>query len=356
LNNIYSTNKIIFHPEILTNLKKGIQTNPIQLHLMPDNRCNHSCNFCSYKLFKNKNNERFDCKSYIPKEKILELIDDFSDMGGKAIEITGGGCPLIYPYKTELINKIIEKGLDYALVTNGTLLTEDFAKIIAPKISWVRISIDAGKESTYTTIRCSKKDDFKKALNSIVLFRKYAQHKEFKLGVGFVITNDNYLEVYDACKLFKDLGADNVRISAIFHPDGIKYFSKKVLKIGTDLSKKAETLNNSTFKVYNLFSERILNLETAVQDYKFCGTKELLCVVGGNCEVYLCCSLAFNKKGLIGSIKNQSFKELWSSKEKTDMFNNFNVQKRCTYACLYEQRNKYINDLIENNQPHVNFI
>jgi hypothetical protein len=69
----------------------------------------------------------------------------------------------------------------------------------------------------------------------------------------------------------------------------------------------------------------------------------------------MCCSLAFNNKGLIGSIKDKSFKDLWLSNEKEDLFKNFDAQKTCNCHCLYEYKNKFINQLIE--KPlHINYI
>jgi len=346
----------MYHPEILCKIKNNEQPYPIQIHLMPDNRCLHNCNTCSYRIPKNKNNQLFDSKSFIPKEKMLSLLKDFKEIGVKAIENTGGGESLLYPYKEIMYEKIIEYGFDYALVTNGTLLTEDLSKLIAPKMSWARISIDAGNEKTYSRTRNAPKSDFKIALNAISLLRKYAKNPQFKLGVGFVINNENYNEIYKACKIFKDMGADNVRISAVFHPQGIDYFNQKSINKGIHLSSLAEELNDESFTVYNLFNERILNLKHRIQDYEFCGTKEVLCVIGGDCNVYLCCSLAFNKRGLIGSIQNQSFKSLWDSKEKQKMFRDFNAKEKCKCFCLYEKRNKFFNELLFNKPYHINFI
>ena len=348
MENIYSIQKILYHLDKIKELREGKQLNPVQIHLMPNNSCNQNCSWCNYRIEGNKNTQLFGKSSYIPKEVMLQLLDDFKGMGGKAIENTGGGSPLLYPYKKEMYERIIKHEFDHALVTNGTLLDEEFAAMITPTMTWARVSIDCATPKTYESMRRVNGNNIFKAWNAIKLLRKYSNNPQFKLGVGFVISNENYKEVYEGCKQAKEAGADNVRIGAVFHPDKLKYFNNKTIKIGKELSKKAEELNDKNFKVYNLFNERIHNLEIGKQDYKFCGTKELLCVVGGNCDVYTCCSLAFNKKGLIGNLKNKSFKELWNSEEKKRMFKNFDASKICNYMCLYESRNKYINKLLEN--------
>jgi MoaA/NifB/PqqE/SkfB family radical SAM enzyme len=354
MDNIYATDKVLYHPDKLADMRAGRQCYPVLLQLMPHNKCPHNCDFCSYRIEHNKNNELFDGASHIPYDVMTQLLNDFYVMGGKAIEATGGGEPLMYPYFDDMINLIHQYEFDYSLVTNGVLLTEARAQFIAPNMMWARVSIDAGSEETYRRIRHARPYDFIKALKAIANLRHYAKHPQFKLGAGFVVTNDNFYEIVDMCKLVKDAGADNVRISAVFHPLGKDYFNKDTIGIGMRLSREAEGLNDKNFHVYNLFDERINNLKAPTQDYQFCGTKELLCVIGGDCNVYYCCSLAFNKHGLIGNLKKQSFKHLWDSLSKKEQFAGLDARK-CP-VCLYELRNKRINELLKKDIPHVNFI
>ena len=56
------------------------------------------------------------------------------------------------------------------------------------------------------------------------------------------------------------------------------------------------------------------------------------------------------------NLKDQSFKDLWSSRKKKNMFDNLDASKVCDYMCLYESRNKFINELLNKNPFHVNFI
>jgi len=283
-------------------------------------------------------------------------LNDFKIMGGKAIELTGGGEPSIYPYFKETFGKIIKYDFDYGLVTNGVVLTEELAKQIAPKMTWARISFDAATEKTYCRLRKAPKEHFRKAIRSLELLKKYAKNPQFKLGFGFVVSNENYKELLLACDLAKSHGADNIRISIVFIEERLGYFKPETIEEGSQIAGECSAFEDENFKVYNLFDERLKNIEIGRQDYRFCGTKELLCVIGGDCNVYTCCSLAFNKKGLIGNLKEQSFKELWDSEEKRKMFRDFDASKICSYMCLYETRNKYINSLLKKDPLHVNFI
>ena len=353
---IYATDKVLFHPDKLAEMRAGKQCYPVQIHLMPHNACCHSCSFCAYRLFGNKNTELFNTEDFIPWPVMEKIIEDFQDMGGKAIEITGGGEPLMYRHFEEMAMKIIARDFDYSLVSNGVLLTEKMAQLVAPKMTWARISVDAGTPKTYAEIRACPEQHFYRAIKAVEYLKKYAENKQFRLGVGFVVTNENYQEIYLLCKRAQEAGADNVRISACFHPDGMAYFTNDTIEHGKeDAAKAAQLLNSDTFHVYNLFDERISNIQAAKQDYVFCGTKELLCVIGGDCNAYLCCSLAFNHRGLVGGVKD-GFKKLWDSRTKADHFSSFDASKRCPHMCLYEKRNKTINNLLRTDVPHINFI
>jgi len=357
MSNIYSTNKIIYHPELLVAMKKGEQPYPIQLHLMPDNRCNHNCVFCSFRLFENKNTELFDRTSYIPENIMIKLLDDFKLMNGQAVEVTGGGEPLLYPYRTEMFKRIIKHEFDIGLVTNGVKVDQDLAKLIGPHLTWARISIDAGTEETYSILRKTNKSDFAKALDAVSLLKRYSKKPDFKLGVGFVIENGNEDELVKLCRLAKENGADNVRIGATFHPEGIEHFNKGILDKAENLVAEAkQELEDEVFTIHDRLPERINNMKIGKQEYKFCGMKEVLCVVGGDCSVFTCCSLAFNKNGLIGNLKDEGLKDIWDSDKKKKMFRTFDPTVRCGYHCLYEYHNKFILKLLNKEENHVNFI
>lgn len=352
MENIYSTNKIIYHQEVLEDLKRDIPPSLIKVHLFPTNVCNHNCNFCLHKEPVCKNIQQFNKKDFIPWTTMSQLIKDLSiSMHIKAIELSGGGEVLAYPHIKQLINTINKYEMEYSLISNGTLLTKEIAKQIAPKMSWARISLDSANAQTYSKIRGTPDTQFKKALKAIKLLRKYAKNKEFKLGAGFLVTPDNYTEIYDFCKLVKNFGVDNVRIGLAFLPDKlpsiVHFYSKKHIE-------KSKELEDDTFKIYGLLDERHTNINTTARPYSFCPTKEISCVIGANLKIYTCCSLVYMEKGEIGSIKNQSFPELWKSKEK--MFREFDAKKTCTLPCMYDNRNIQINKLINDKPIHKNFI
>ena len=104
---------------------------PVHPQLIPTNRCNLNCGFCS-------------CKN---RDKTLEMpLDDgvsmmkwFSDRGAKAVTITGGGEPMLYRRINELILAIHRMGIKIGLVSNGIALRNLSAEA-GEAITWCRVS------------------------------------------------------------------------------------------------------------------------------------------------------------------------------------------------------------------------
>lgn len=114
------------------NLTKSIRMGtipPIHAQLIPTNKCNLNCNYCSCR--KRDRNLEMDF------EMAKKVIDKLKDLGCKAVTITGGGSPLLYSHIKELIDYFFIKDIKIGLVTNGLLLGKQQN---LHKVAWCRIS------------------------------------------------------------------------------------------------------------------------------------------------------------------------------------------------------------------------
>lgn len=331
-------------------MRKGRQQPPIQIHFMPALACNQHCTFCAYghrtkddnDTQENWKNMEMMSEAFLPREKMLECIESWDEMGVKAVEVTGGGEPLIYPHIDEFFQLASAWGVDLSLVTNGTGLTESRADMFnTTNWKWARVSIDAGSLDSYCSTRRVAASHWKHAWDAVSRLAKRKADSEQRVGVSYVVDFGNYADVYEGVKLAKLHGADNVRISAAFTPQQFQRFPPGAVETASLQARAAkEHFEDDTFQVNNLFDERINNILLGEQDYAFCAAKEVICVVGGDMNVYTCCTLAFNPKGLIGSIRDQSFRVLWESDAKQAFFRNHDARTICRVECLYEKRNK----------------
>jgi wyosine [tRNA(Phe)-imidazoG37] synthetase (radical SAM superfamily) len=120
----YSVSKLAHHPEAIAAFRAGrVPAGPVQIHLMPQNLCNHDCSFCSYRLSNWKNSELFNDREHLAWPLLQQTLREAHAMGTRAIELTGGGEPMIYPQVDALLDLIDELGFDLGIVSNGTAIT-----------------------------------------------------------------------------------------------------------------------------------------------------------------------------------------------------------------------------------------
>lgn len=104
----------------------------IATHISPEGSCNLSCKYCSV-------HKR---KSVRIKLKVIEkYVEDLLERGLKAVVLTGGGEPLLYPNIKELLKFLFEKRLEVGIITNGTLF-ESVSDSLLKQCSWIRVSIN----------------------------------------------------------------------------------------------------------------------------------------------------------------------------------------------------------------------
>ena len=349
----YSLYKIVHHYDKILAMQQNEPVSPVQIHLVPSNRCNESCSFCSYRMKGHTSNQKFSEKDIISSEKIYEIIDSCVALGVKAIQFTGGGEPLVHPNIKSIIRRTKEKGLDVGLVTNGLFLDDELIDILSDVV-WVRISLDAANAETYSQMRGTKEKNFYRVIDSVASLADYK--KTTVLGVGFVVNVNNYKEIYESAKICKERGVDNFRISALFNPRGLEYFSD-FHEHAKFLAQRCKIeLEDDDFTVFNLYDDRIKDMFEGKQEYSFCPMKDFVPYVGADLNVYTCCMYAYNDKGLIGSIQNRSFEELWHSEEKKKFYDAHDPRKVCQIPCMFQRKNEFINYCMKKNPKHVNFV
>ena len=138
--NVYGGAKLAFHKEKIEALSNNQVTAPISVRIKPTNKCSHKCFYCAYQPeFGLTVSEKFNFKDKIPKEKMMEILDDFKEIGVKAITYAGGGEPLMYPHIIGAMKKNLEYKIDFSIITNGQFLRNEKAEILAQS-EWTRIS------------------------------------------------------------------------------------------------------------------------------------------------------------------------------------------------------------------------
>ncbi len=338
--------------EELQKVKNGERIAPIYVRIKPTNRCNQNCYYCHYKN-PYLELDQYKTEDEIPREKMLEIISDFKEIGVKAVTFSGGGEPLLYTCIEEVMEKILEAGIDLSIITNGSLLTGKKAELLS-KAKWVRISLDSGCAETYSKIRGVGENAYEKLCENIKSFSKL-KNLNCELGVNYVIGPENYKEVYQTGKLMRELGADHIKYTALIGNDAEQIhapFKKIVIDQIHNLIKE----NKTDFKIINLYESDFESNAIFGRSYDFCGIKDYITVIAANSKVYFCHDKAYLSQGEIGDISQKSFKDVWFSEETTQKFKMFNPQQICRHHCVYDDRNELLNHFYGLDSQHINFI
>lgn len=369
MNGIYSTDKFSLHGQNLIALANNRQPFPVHVQMIISDLCSHDCNFCAYRmegyttseLFYDLNKEgarRHNPNRMIPLDKALEILDDCSIMGVKAIQFTGGGEPTVHPDHHRIFRTASDLGMDIALVTHGCLLTPEVMRLFVNSGKWIRVSVDASNAATYSNIRRISQRQFDVSmsnLRTLVAMKRTDKDSELVIGFGFVVTKDNWTEVVDAAKLAKSIGVDSFRISALFQSDEDEYFSD-FYDHASELCATAQNLSDDTFQVTNSFGARVSDLVHGSPTVDHCGYMNFTTYIGGDLNVYRCCSTAYSTHGKIGSIQDRRFIDLWHSADKMRDFDSFDPHK-CT-RCQFNKQNEAIAITVKQIQSiqHGNFV
>ena len=110
-------------------------------------------------------------------------------------------------------------------------------------------------------------------------------------------------------------------------------------------------LADGTFEIFDAYHE----LDDFKKEYEWCPYLQILPVIGADLNIYSCHDKAYNfEEGLIGTIKNQRFKDFWFSKK--NKFFKINPAINCNHHCVENNKNKLILEYLNANRDHLGFV
>jgi MoaA/NifB/PqqE/SkfB family radical SAM enzyme len=341
----------------------GLPAAPKQAQVILSDMCNQNCHFCAYRMDGYTSNELFvadstpakyghnNPKRWMPTDRALALLEELAGAGVLAVQFTGGGEPTVHPEHERIFKRTLELGLKAALVSNG-LHWSDHLLGMLPRFSWVRVSVDAGTPATYATIRDTPPGNFEKVWNHVArLANDIRQQLGCLLGIGYVVTPENWKEIGDGVARAADSGAAYIRLSAMFNPDGAAPYVETYEQIQHAIGEARAAHEREDFAVHDLFGDRLQDLAEGPPDYPTCYYQAYTTYVGGDLNLYRCCVLAYNKRGLLGSLKGQTFEQAWKAAQED--FKTFDAGS-CD-RCQFNARNRAMNYIAGGDPVHKEF-
>jgi MoaA/NifB/PqqE/SkfB family radical SAM enzyme len=354
--NKYSDYKIFNFPAKIQSFVEGNITAPLYVRIKPINLCNHGCFFCVYSTgFRTKDggeeehiisgmHEDMREEDIIPTKKMLEILEDLAAMGTKAVTYSGGGEPLMHPDIVQIMQKTLDLGLDLSIITNGQNLAKDRAEVLK-HAKWVRVSMDYSNGHQMKRFRNVSEKSFDSIIKNIRSFSSI-KNSECDLAVNYIVHKNNYKGLFDFTKLLKESGVENVRYSPMYVENFYDYHQEIREEVEAELTKISELIDEK-FTVNTTYNITPGSSHSKFRSYSNCYIMQTVPVIGADLGVYACHNKAYDGTGLIGTLKESSFKELWFSAETKHYMQNFNAKHKCMHECSNDRKNILINNTLD---------
>ena len=204
---ILDSHKLSYHYERVKAWESGERVAPICVDMALTRACGAMCSFC-YAMVQEPQ-ERASIKT----KEALNLLDDFAEIGIKAVSLISDGESTLSKAYVPFIQHAAKIGIDVGNATNGWEWEPEKIDQVLPYLTWVRFTVAAGKPESYSKIM------FKSAEHTPVYDRamkhiKYAVDLKKKLnlkvtlGIQMVLLPEFKDEILPFAKLATDLGVD----------------------------------------------------------------------------------------------------------------------------------------------------
>src|SRR3990167_4466944 len=133
------------------------KTYPLYWEVTTSAACSHRCTFCSV-----------DAIGYPPDlldaNMLADRMAEAARLGVKSVMFAGTGEPLLHKRISAITVSAVDSGLDVAFTTNGVLLDK-----LEPVnlCTWIKVSMNAGTQDTYSRVHKTKPEDWDKVWGGI---------------------------------------------------------------------------------------------------------------------------------------------------------------------------------------------
>lgn len=353
---LYSKMKMFHYQEKLDSLPLGSGRilAPLHIRIKPTNVCNHNCSYCAYRAENLQLGQDMVKTDRIPREKMMEIVDDILEMGVKAVTFSGGGEPFCYPHLAETATRLHKGGVKIASLTNGSLLRGELAELFAHAGTWLRVSLDGFDDESYAAYRRVAVGDYTKLLDNMTAFKKLGG--DCYLGVSLIVDERNHAHVYESLVRLMRCGVDSVKVSpCILSNSGAEnnaYHRPFFDKVKKQVAKAQAQIQAPGFSIYDAYHELDEKFD---KDYRWCPYQQILPVIGADLNLYPCQDKAYNlEEGLLGSMATERFRDVWFS-DKTRFFR-IDPSRHCRHHCVANAKNRMLFEYLDADPEHMAFV
>ncbi len=352
--------KLLWHSDRIALMQSGQPTPaPISLEWDVSNICSHQCPFCSFGT-KESHGYRQQHWQHFPFDRAMTLIPELVLAGVRSVTLTGGGEPLMHPKVSTIMAELSAHGMPWGLVTNGAALHGPAHDLIAQYARFVRVSLDAGTESSHQAMHRPAQPEFHRIIENMRLLVRDSAVSDRQIplmvGASFCVTDQNYREIGIAAQLVKQLGGNYLEVRPTYPTDWRGDGWTNAL---TNVSAAIESLQDARlscdgdgFQIVGMI-DRFEALSKSPHDYDKCQIGPLTSVLGADGRLWHCCVQRGQTGFDLGNVLHAPFKDVWSQAQAKHIENVIDV-KKCP-KCRYANYNKILQGL-QQDALHVAFV
>lgn len=302
---------------------------PVKISFEPTISCNLRCPMCD-RTHKAEYEKHRD--SQLPYERAKAFMHETGKLGIPSFLFIGGGEPLTDPHVPEYMAILKSYGVQVHLWTNGTLITEENAGMLAGTCDMITVSLDSIHPEINDYGR-GIPGAWERSIAGIRLLRK--KNSSLYLRIHSVISALNM----DHLKDFADFAAENgvneiagaLMAPFEFVPERMRFSKEQIANLSCRIEELCEYAKRKgvayACNYTNLSARVIQNLQNIHNMYSTAepegGYGHITClnlwgqaVVRPNGDVCLCC---FTGRPVLGNLHDCSFEEAWHSERAEEL-------------------------------------
>ena len=246
---ILDSHKLSYHYDRLEKWFNNERVAPVSVDMALTRACGAMCSFC-YAMVQEPQE-----RQSIKEKQALNLLDDFKDVGVKAVSLISDGESTLSKAYVPFIQHASNIGIDVGNATNAWEWEAEKVDQVLEHLTWVRFTVAAGTPKGYAKIMfkdSTHTEVFDRAMKHIKYAVDLKRKKNLKvtLGIQMVLIPKFKDEILPFAKLAADLGVDYGVIKHCsddeFGTLGIDYDQYESLY---SLLNQAEMLSNEKTKI-----------------------------------------------------------------------------------------------------------